>query len=55
MMQNANLVREELENDFVNRTFQASQKVAGSFEKNLVRMKKTLEDTVNFLSGAGKD
>jgi len=55
MYQNANLVKNELENDFVNRTFRASQKVAGSFEKNLVRMKKTLEDTIKFLSDVGKD
>lgn len=55
MYQNANFVKNELENDFVNRTFQASQKVAGSFEKNLVRMKKTLEDTIKFLSDVGKD
>ena len=50
MYQNAMLIKNELENDFMNRTFQASGKVVGSFEKNLVRMKKTLVDTYKFLS-----
>lgn len=55
MYQNAKFVKDELENDFVSRTFNASQKVAGDCKKNLVRMRKMGGDIINFLSDAGKD
>jgi hypothetical protein len=51
MYENAKFIKEELENDFVSRTFKASQKVAGNCKKNLGRMQKTGEDIINFLSG----
>jgi len=39
----------------VNRTAKASEKVVDSFEKNLVRMKKTLIETYKFFSDIGRD
>jgi len=51
MYENAKFIKEELENDFVSRTFKASQKVAGNCKKNLGRMQKTGEDIINFFSG----
>ena len=48
MYQNANFIKKELENDFLNRTYSASQ-------KNLSRMKKTLADAYKFLSDFRKD
>lgn len=55
MVQNASFVKNELNNDFVNRTAKASEKVVDSFEKNLVRMKKTLIETYKFFSDIGRD
>ena len=55
MIQNAAFVKNELNNDFVNRTAKASEKVVDSFEKNLVRMKKTLIETYKFFSDNGRD
>ncbi|GFH45572.1 predicted protein [Chaetoceros tenuissimus] len=55
MVQNATFVKNELNNDFVNRTAKASEKVVDSFEKNLVRMKKTLIETYKFFSDIGRD
>mmetsp|Transcript_6047 Transcript_6047/g.11464 ORF Transcript_6047/g.11464 Transcript_6047/m.11464 type:complete len:439 (+) Transcript_6047:174-1490(+) len=56
MYQNAKFIKNEVENDFLNRTWKASEKIVGSFEKNLIRMKKNLVDTIKFFTdSSGKD
>jgi hypothetical protein len=56
MYQNAKFIKNEMENDFVNRTWKASEKVVGSCEKNWIRMKKNLVDTINFFKdSSGRD
>jgi hypothetical protein len=55
MVFNAKFLKNELENDFISRTFVASEKVKLNCEKNLVRMKKNLVDTYNFLADISKD
>jgi hypothetical protein len=55
MKLNAKFLKDELGNDFVNRTFHASAKVTASCEKNLGRMKKTLLDVYKFISDISRD
>lgn len=50
MYKNLNLIKEELENDFFNRTVKGAQTVAGNFHKTALRMKKTAIDIINFFN-----
>lgn len=52
---NAKFLKNELENDFLRRTWAASEKVMLNCEKNVVRMKKTLVDAYKFLSDLSRD
>jgi hypothetical protein len=50
MYKNLNLIKEELENDFFNRTVKGAQTVVGNFHKTALRMKKTATDIINFFN-----
>lgn len=44
MVQNAKFIKSELENDFLNRTIKASEKIVGNFGKTMTRIEKTVVD-----------
>ena len=46
MKNNANYIKRELKNDFINRTIRGGEKVIGSFEKTLGRIQKLVVDVV---------
>jgi hypothetical protein len=50
---NAKFMKKEVENDFINRTMQASEKVVGNFGKTLNRMDKVAYDIYKMWSGDG--
>lgn len=50
MYKNMILVKEELENDFFNRTMKGAQMVVGNFHKTALRMKKTATDIMRFFN-----
>ena len=50
MYKNMILVKEELENDFLNRTVKSAHMVVGNFQKTALRMKKTAIDIMNFFN-----
>eukprot|EP01083_Nonionella_stella_P124984 377792_1 len=53
MVQNAKFMKKEVENDFINRTMQASEKVIGNFGKTLNRMEKVAYDIYKMWNGDG--
>ncbi len=53
MVQNAKFIKKELENDFVNRSMAASEKIVGHFGKTLKRMEKLAVDVWKMWTDGG--
>ena len=55
MKQNAKIIKKEFENDFINRSFKASEKIVGNFGKTMYRMEKAANDLWKMFSDDDND